>query len=95
MLKAKIRKALAIGIAPAALILRLAFLRILHRLPRAFTKTPAQIQRIFFSLPYYSVGDVVLSFTLLDLIHDQWPAAEIDFAVGVSIAPLVEAIPYR
>jgi ADP-heptose:LPS heptosyltransferase len=94
MLKAKIRSALAIGIKPTALISRVAFLRILHRLPRAFTKTPAQIQRIFFSFPYHSVGDLILSLTLLDRIHDHWPAAEIDFAVGASMAPLVDAIPY-
>ena len=94
MLKAKIRNALAIGITPAALILRVAFLRIFQRLPRTFAKTPAQIHRIFFSFPYHSVGDLILSLTLLDRIHDRWPAAEIDFAVGASMAPLVDAIPY-
>lgn len=94
MLKAKIRGALAIGITPAALILRVAFLRTLHRLPGAVTRTPAKIQRIFFSFPYHSVGDLILSLTLLDRIHDHWPAAEIDFAVGASMAPLVDAIPY-
>lgn len=94
MLKAKIRSMLAIGITPAALILRVALLRTLHRLPRASTRVPAQVQRIFFSFPYHSVGDLILSLTLLDRIHDRWPDAEIDFAVGVSMARLVEAIPY-
>lgn len=94
MLKAKIRTALTIGVVPAVLILRVAFLRIFRRLPRASTLPPAQIQRIFFSFPYHSVGDLILSLTLLDRIHDHWPAAEIDFAVGASMAPLVDAIPY-
>lgn len=94
MLKAKVRRALAIGVTPAALMLRVAILRTLHRLPEATNQPPPLIQRIFFSFPYHSVGDLILSLTLLDRIHDLWPAAEIDFAVGASMALLVDAIPY-
>ena len=94
MLKAKVRRALAIGVTPAALMLRVSILRALHRLPKATNHPPPHIRRIFFSFPYHSVGDLILSLTLLDRIHDLWPAAEIDFAVGASMAPLVDAIPY-
>ena len=94
MLKAAIGSVLRVGISPRALIARVAVLRFLGRLPKGRNNSPAAIARIFFSFPYHSVGDLTLSLVLLDRIHDLWPNAQIDVAVGASMAPLVEAIPY-
>jgi ADP-heptose:LPS heptosyltransferase len=63
-------------------------------LPRVRIATSATIHRIFFSFPYHSVGDLILSLSLVDRIHELWPEAQIDVAVGASMGAIVEEIPY-
>lgn len=96
MRKAKsiLGKALGTGVSPKLMLTRVATLRALGQLPKPPVAVAKAVRRIFFSFPYHSVGDLTLSLTLLDRIHDQWPQAQIDVAVGASMAPLVDAIPY-
>lgn len=94
MMKAFARNLLGVGVSPRVLMARVAALRTLGRLPRPRTDASGRIEQIFFSFPYYSVGDLTLSLTLLDRIHDLWPNAQIDVAVGSSMATLVDAIPH-
>jgi ADP-heptose:LPS heptosyltransferase len=94
MLKASAGSALGFGVSPRLLMARVAALRLFGRLPHAHTANATTIERIFFSFPYHSVGDPTLSLTLLDRIRDRWPEARIDVAVGATMAPLIDAIPY-
>ncbi len=94
MLKAVLGRAIGVGVAPKLLLARVAALRVLGQLPKPRTDPAKSIERIFFSFPYHSVGDLTLSLSLLDRIHDRWPQARIDVAVGASMGPLVQAIPY-
>lgn len=92
--KSALGQIVGFGVSPRVLIARIAVLRSLKLLPQPRVAPTKEIKRIFFSIPYHRVGDVVLSFTLLDRIHDRWPDAEIDVAVGSSMGSLVGAIPY-
>ena len=99
MLKALARWVVGVGVSPRFLLTRVAALRALDRLPgprshTSPTEASQTIERVFFSFPYHSVGDLTLSLTLLDRVHDLWPSARIDVAVGASMGPLVDAIPY-
>ncbi len=64
------------------------------KLPPMRVADPYRTDRIFFSFPYHSVGDLILSLTLLERVHALWPKAQLDVAVGSSMAELVRAIPY-
>jgi ADP-heptose:LPS heptosyltransferase len=94
MLKTILGRAVGLGVTPQLLLARVAVLRALNQLTKPRTDVAKSVERIFFSFPYHSVGDLTLSLTLLDRIHDRWPQARIDVAVGASMGPLVEAIPY-
>lgn len=94
MLRAALRRVVTLGVSPSVLTGRVAILRALGRLPRARTATREPIRQILFSFPYHSVGDLILSLSLLDHVHEQWPEAQIDVAVGASMGAVVETIPY-
>jgi len=44
--------------------------------------------------PYSSLGDLVLTFPLLDEVHRQWPEAAIDLVVGTPMVSLYREIPF-
>jgi ADP-heptose:LPS heptosyltransferase len=94
VLKAALKSVMRTGILPRLLIARVKILRSLGKLPKLRIAPSATIQRIFFSFPYHSVCDLILSLTLVDRIHERWPEAQIDVAVGVSMGAIVEEIPY-
>jgi ADP-heptose:LPS heptosyltransferase len=73
---------------------RIGLLHAFGRLPRPRQSVRSSVESIFYSFPYHSVGDLVLSLVLLDHVHERWPMATIDVAVGASMAPLVESLPY-
>jgi len=68
-------------------------LRKMGKLPAA-SRNSDRIDSILFSLPYHSVGDTILALPLLDLIHETYPHAAIDFLVGAGMASLLCEIPY-
>ena len=82
------------GLSPRVLIAHARLLRVAGRLPKQRHTQSKPIRRIFFSFPYHSVGDLILSLTLLERTHALWPDAEIDVAVGASMADIVASIPY-
>lgn len=94
VLKAALKSVMGTGIVPRLLIARVNILRSLGKLPKARTEPSATIRRIFFSFPYHSVGDLILSLTLVDRIHERWPEAKIDVAVGALMGTIVEELPY-
>lgn len=73
---------------------RVFLLRVSGRLPAARTEIPAKITRIFYSFPYRTVGDSVLALACVARIHERWPSATIDVAVGSSVSELFSQIPY-
>ena len=83
-----------LGLSPSALASHAFILRTLGLLPKPRTTPPSAIQSIFFSFPYHSVGDVILSLTLLERVHALWPEAAIDVAVGATTAPLLAALEF-
>jgi heptosyltransferase III len=94
MLKATLGRVVRVGVSPRLLVAHVAVLRMLRFLPQARVQSPAAIRRIFFSFPYHSVGDLILSLTLLERVHRRWPEAQIDVAIGSSMGAVVNAIPY-
>jgi ADP-heptose:LPS heptosyltransferase len=94
MLKEALRRVIGMGISPRFLIARVAVLRALRLLPKAHARSSGAVEQVFFSFPYHSVGDLILSLTLLDRIHDCWPEAQIDVVVGSSMGDLVGTVPY-
>jgi len=64
---------------------------ILNR-PRVDTKSLPQ--RILISHPITTVGDVILVLPLIEVIHERWPEALIDIAVGASMADLFVGHPH-
>jgi ADP-heptose:LPS heptosyltransferase len=68
-------------------------LRFVGLLP-AKRKSSGENCRILIAQPYDSLGDLVLSFPLLDEVHRQWPEAEIDLIVGRAMTSLFRGVPY-
>jgi ADP-heptose:LPS heptosyltransferase len=56
--------------------------------------TTVQSQRILVTLPYNSVGDLVLSIRFLEHLHALWPEAVIDVVVGSRMASLFQHIDF-
>ncbi|MGB0122391.1 MAG: glycosyltransferase family 9 protein [Silvibacterium sp.] len=94
MLKVVLKRIVGVGITPRLLMARVAILRVLGRISRPRIEPSKTVGQILFSFPYHSVGDLVLSLTLVDHIHDVWPEARIDVVVGSTMGALVSAIPY-
>jgi ADP-heptose:LPS heptosyltransferase len=83
-----------LGLAPRLLIARASLLRLFNQLPKQRNEPPGSIKRIFFSFPYHSVGDLILSLAVLERVHILWPDAQLDAAIGESMAEIVECVPY-
>jgi heptosyltransferase-3 len=68
-------------------------LRFVGWLPKSSYRSN-KIRTILVVQPYNSLGDLVLSFPLLDEIHRQWPEADIDLVVGNMMTTLFQDISY-
>ena len=69
-------------------------LRTAGSLPRQRSEGNWPPRRIFVAYPYFSVGDTVLVLPLLERVHRLWPDAEIDIAMGESMAEIVASLPF-
>jgi ADP-heptose:LPS heptosyltransferase len=94
MIKKILRRVLLIGVSPWFLVIHVAMLRALHRLPKARVRSLTTVKSILYSFPYHTMGDPILSLTLLDCIHDRWPDAQIDVVVGSLMGDLISTVPY-
>jgi ADP-heptose:LPS heptosyltransferase len=52
------------------------------------------IQSILIAQPHNSLGDLILSFPLLEEVHREWPDAAIDVLVGSRMGDLFKHIPF-
>jgi ADP-heptose:LPS heptosyltransferase len=82
-----------LGVRPRSLKL---LVRLLHLTPRRWNRglSTQIIRRILIAQPHNSLGDLVLTFPLLEEIHRIWPEASIDVLVGSKMTDLFTAVPF-
>jgi len=94
MVRKTIKKLLDLPFHPEIFRVYASLGRLTGQIPVSVTLERSEIESILISSPFNLLGDHVFLLPLLESLHDTWPRASIDIAVGQKLVSLFRSVPY-